>query len=171
MSVISFSFSESSIIPSSFLFPSNSSTSFSFVLSLRLHRMLLKNPLRPLPLLTSPAPPLSLDLKLPRRSREKKLSDLLRDLTGPASKLASPSLCPSASLLELISPSQVLLLMISADVTELFPFKEFPLSEFVLFVLPLFRKEKKPAIPEPVRRFPKSLNAALLIFPVDCGSH
>lgn len=166
MSVTSFRFSESSVVPSSFLFPSTSSASFSFVLSLRLHRMLLKNPFRPLPLLTSPAPPLSFDLKLPRRSSEKKLRDLLRDLAGPASKHASPSLCPSASWLELISPSQVLLLMISTDVTELFPFKEFPLSEFVLLLLPLFRKEKKPAIPEPERRFPKSLKAALLIFPV-----
>lgn len=172
---MSFTFSETLPSPSLSLLPSTSSPSHSFVLSLRLHRMLLKNPFRPLPLLTSPAPPFSLDLKLPRLSSEKKLRDLLRDLTGPASRLAGPSpLCPSASLLEPVSPSCVLLLTSSTDAVEPFPFREFPLSEFPLFplfVAPLFLKEKKLAIPEPVRRFPKSLKAALLIFPVGWGSH
>lgn len=174
MRVISFTFSQCAVSPSFNFLPSTSSPSPSFVFSLRLHRMLLKKPFRPRPLLTSPAPPFSLDLKLPRRSREKKLSDLLRDLTVPASRLARPSpLCPSASLFELVSPSWVLLLTSSTDATEPFPFKEFPLSEFLLFPLfaPLFLKEKKLAIPEPVRLFPKSLKAALLIFPVGWGSH
>lgn len=134
MRVISFSHSE---VSSPFsLLPSFSSTSPSVVLSLRLHRMLLKKPFRPLPLRTSPAPPLSLDLKLPRRRKEKKLNDLLRDLTGTASMLASPSRCrPSVSLFELVSPSCVLLLTGSADAADPFPFKEFPLSEFPLFSL------------------------------------
>ncbi|TNN84637.1 hypothetical protein EYF80_005052 [Liparis tanakae] len=107
-----------------------------------------------------PAPPFALDLKLPRRSREKKLRDLLRDLTGPASRMASPSpRGPSASLLESVSPSWVLLRTSSTDAAEPFPFKEVPLSEFPLlppFVVPLFLKEKKPAIPEPFVVQPES---------------
>lgn len=168
------SFSHSEISSPFSLLPSFSSTSTSVAFSLRLHRMLLKNPLRPLPLRTNPAPPLSLALKLPRLRKEKKLNDLLRDLTGTASMLGCPS--PgraSVSMFEPVSPSCVLLLTSSTDAVDPFPFNELPLSEFPLFprfVAPLFLKEKKLAIPDPVDLLPKSLKAALLILPAGCGS-
>lgn len=151
----------SSVRITSLSLTSATSPSPSVTFSFRRHFILLKKPFKPLPLL--PNPVFSLALTLPRLSSEKKLSDLLRDFTCPASDIPDSSpLCPSGS--KLVSPSCVLLLTSSLVAPTEFTFTEFP-----FLLTPLFLKEKNPAIPE--RRFPNSLKAALLIFPGGWGSH